>query len=178
MTVKCPVCGTEYEDGTMFCGQDGAELPQPEPDMSAPAEEVEGSEPTAVEEPQAGPTAAPAASGAGSATAKLVVTRGAQPGKEYALFAGENEIGRWDDEAGYTPHVDLADQDMERYVHRRHAMIRFDGEQWWLEHLHEAPSNPTMIRGQGERLQVGEPVRLEDGDEIVVARVILKFVTE
>jgi predicted component of type VI protein secretion system len=74
------------------------------------------------------------------------------------------------------PHIDLEAQDAEQSVHRRHAAVRFDGGQWWLEHLKEPPSNPTRIRTRGDRLEVGKPVPLQDGDEIVVGRVILKFV--
>jgi uncharacterized Zn finger protein (UPF0148 family) len=178
MTVKCPDCGKPFEDGTMFCDQCGSELPQRELKIDAP-EEAESPEPVEEEvDSDPIPSSDSKEPATISDTAKLVVTRGAQPGKEYSLFAGENEIGRWDEEEGYTPHIDLTDQDMEGYVHRRHAMIRFDGDQWWLEHLRQPPSNPTMIRGRGKQLEVGEPIPLEDGDEVVVARVILKFVIE
>jgi len=174
MTVRCPDCGTEFEDGTLFCDQCGTELPQPEPAIAAPEEVT----PVAVTvEEEVVPTPPPEKPVGLPAAARLIVTRGAQPGKEYALFAGENEIGRWDEEEGYMPHIDLEDQDAEGYVHRRHAMVRFNGNQWWLEHLKEPPSNPTRIRGRGDRLEVGNPVPLQNGDEIVIGRVILKFVT-
>jgi hypothetical protein len=174
MTVKCPACGTEFENGTMFCDQCGGELPQPEAAVAvaeevtpeaAPVEEEQVVPAPPLEKPVSLPTAA-----------RLIVTRGAQLGVEYPLIAGENEIGRWDEEEGYMPHVDLEAQDTEGYVHRRHAVIRFDGNQWWLEHLKEPPSNPTRIRGRGDRLEAGKPVPLQNGDEIVIGRVILKFV--
>jgi hypothetical protein len=174
MTVKCPDCGEVYEDGTQFCDQCGTELPQPEPEFAAI--ETPGAAPVGTAEETIISPPTPQAVPVPSVQAKLIVTRGAQLGIEYPLVAGNNEIGRWDDEAGAMPHIDLDAQDEEGYVHRRHAMIRFDGSQWWVEHLKEPPSNPTRIRGRGDKLQVGHPVRLQDGDEIAVGRVILKFV--
>lgn len=173
MTVRCSECGAEYDDGTLFCDQDGTELSQPEVGVSAtedqsvqaaPAEEDE----MAITPPPEEPVSLPS-------EAKLIVTRGAQLGVEYPLVAGENEIGRWDDEEGYSPHIDLDAHDMDGYVHRRHALIRYDGSQWWLEHLQEPPANPTRIRGRGDQLEVGQSVPLQDGDEIVIGRVIMKF---
>ena len=172
MTVRCPDCGESFDDGTQFCDRCGTQLPQPEPTIAGVDEgKVESGK--AEEEVVVQPKPVPAPAGA-----RLIVTRGAEPGKEYSLVAGENEIGRWDEEEGYMPHIDLGPQDTEGYVHRRHAMIRLDGGQWWLEHLHEPPSNPTMIRGRGDRLEAGSPVALGQGDEIVVGRVILKFVLD
>ncbi|MBN1921062.1 MAG: FHA domain-containing protein [Anaerolineae bacterium] len=179
MAIKCANCGLEHEDGTPYC-ECGAELPEPEIVMleeetaPTPLEEEAAPPEPVVEEPSPEALAPPVA----SAAARLIVTRGAQLGVEYSLNPGENEIGRWDDDAGSMPHIDLDSQDADGYVHHRHAMIRFDGSQWWLEHLKEPPSNPTRIRGRGDRLEVGTAVALQNGDEIVVGRVILKFVMD
>jgi hypothetical protein len=172
MTVTCPDCGESFEDGTQFCDLCGTELPQPEPTI-VEVDEAEVEAGKKEDEAVAQPKSFPAPAGA-----RLIVTRGAELGKEYPLAAGENEIGRWDEEEGYMPHIDLGPQDTEGYVHRRHAMIRLDAGQWWLEHLQQPPSNPTMIRGRGDRLEVGSPIALKHGDEIVVGRVILKFVLD
>jgi pSer/pThr/pTyr-binding forkhead associated (FHA) protein len=172
MTVKCPSCGAEFEDGVQFCDQCGDPLPQVEPQIATPeqtAPPLPEQQETLVPSPITPTLPAP--------SAKLIVTRGKQIGVEYPLNSGTNEIGRWDDDEGYMPHVDLESQDTESSVHRRHALVRFDGSQWWLEHLKEPPSNPTRIRGRGDRLEPGKPVLLQDGDEIVVGRVIFKFVT-
>lgn len=180
MTVKCANCGLEYENGTPYCEGCGAVLPEPEivilEEETAPAPPEEAAapaEPVVEEATVTAPAPQPA-----SAAARLIVTRGAQIGVEYLLNPGENEIGRWDDDAGSMPHIDLDSQDTEGYVHRSHAMIRFDGSQWWLEHLKEPPSNPTRIRGRGDRLEVGTAVALQNGDEIVIGRVILKFIMD
>jgi len=170
--MKCPNpdCGKEVQAGAQYCEHCYTELPETLPEegsqevVSAP--EVLEPEPEAPElgvgTPQEG-------------KARLIVTRGSVVGTEYALNPGENEIGRWDDEEDFTPHIDLTEQDDGGYVHRRHAIIRFDGSTWWLEHLKPEPSNPTRIRNRDVRLKVGDPVALEPGDEIVVGRVILRF---
>lgn len=146
MAWTCESCGGACEQGLPYC-----------PGCGAPAREPEEAPPVIQR-------------------AKLVVIRHPGSGTEYELVDGVNELGRRDAASDCYPHVDLTGHDPEGYVHRRHAAIRKAGERWWLEHVKPLPSNPTRIRGRTAALVPGEPVALQPGDEIVIGRVVLRFV--
>lgn len=121
------------------------------------------------------PTTANSFSG-GATKNTLTVTRGATVGQSFHLNSNaDNEIGRWDDEEGYYPHIDLDKQDLEGFVHRRHAVIRNKNGQWWVEDL--GGKNGTKIRRGGQTLKVlnGAPQILQPKDELIIGRVFLLF---
>lgn len=111
----------------------------------------------------------------GSGTIKLVVTRGATLGQEFMLSPGDNEIGRWDEDDGYYPHVDLDKQDSEGFVHRRHAFLRFKNGQWYLEDAGGANGTKLRHNGQTSKVFSGSPVVVQEGDELIIGRVFLRF---
>lgn len=108
---------------------------------------------------------------------RLTVTNGAIIYQEFKLNPGLNEIGRWDEDENYYPHIDLTNQDTDGYVHRRHAFIRYKVGGWWLEDTGGA--NGTKIRrdGQIKRLPAGGIIKLQPCDEIIIGRVFLLFET-
>lgn len=107
--------------------------------------------------------------------ARLTVTRGTQQGEIFKLNPGLNEIGRWDDDENYYPHVDLEKQDIDGYVHRRHAFIRLKDGNWWIEDAGGA--NGTRVRREGQTTRLGSrgTLQLQSGDEIIIGRVFLLF---
>ena len=172
MGVKCPKCGAESTAGSLYCFQCWEPLPPPEVDPFQAAVQPLKLEPSvdevvqAAEPPPPAPTAAPTG-------ARLVVTKGTRVGVAFPLTAGENEIGRWDEEEGYMPHIDLTEQDAEGFVSRRHAYVRYDTGRWTVEDAGSA--NGVRFRGQKEKIAPGARVPLKSGDEIVLGRVILRF---
>ena len=84
----------------------------------------------------------------------LLMMEGHSPGRRFFVDQPEFLIGR--DEQ-----CDLVISD--RLVSRRHACIRLDGAQYYLEDLHS--KNGTFVNGR----EISEPHPLEDGDEIQIA---------
>jgi DNA-binding winged helix-turn-helix (wHTH) protein len=81
-------------------------------------------------------------------------------GREVALRAGENVLGRCDDAVAW---LNLPS------VSRRHARILVSGETATLEDL--GSRNGTYLRGE----KIAAPSPLADGDEIRVGRVFMTF---
>ena len=69
--------------------------------------------------------------------------------------------------------VDLAEQDAEGFVSRRHAYVRYDAGHWTVEDARSA--NGVRFRGEKAKIPPGARIPLEPGDEIVLGRVILRF---
>jgi len=107
--------------------------------------------------------------------AKLRVLRGEKPGEEFPIvFEGLHVIGRVDPE-GKPVDIDLTDQEASLpspSVSRQHAAIKFENRQYTIEDL--GSTNGTYVN-RGNRLQVGQPQELNDGDEVIVGRLYLKF---
>jgi len=106
---------------------------------------------------------------------KLVVLRGATRGKEYPIEEGSNLIGRWDPEQGAFPEIDLEHEDIEAKISRKHAIIERQGSKVTLEDI--GSLNGTFIN-RGPRLEEGEKVELNHGDELIVGKTFLKFVVQ
>jgi hypothetical protein len=122
----------------------------------------------------------PADSGAVTG-ARLVIVRGGQVGKEFALSGTEAMIGRWDADRGIFPDIDLDADDPEAKVSRRHARVIIQragpgagqGDRYFVEDL--GSTNGTFVNRQ-YRLRPGQPHPLSDGDEIIVGKTFLKLV--
>jgi pSer/pThr/pTyr-binding forkhead associated (FHA) protein len=108
----------------------------------------------------------------GTSEAKLVVIRGITPNQEYKLWEGDNVIGRTDEKP---VDIDIGDQESpdQMWASRQHALFRLSGDSCTVEDL--GSGNGTFVN-RGERLQVGQPVTLNNGDIIQVGTVHLKYV--
>jgi len=120
----------------------------------------------------AAPVTAPVSSAAVSQQkAKLTLIRGGAMGKEFPLQSGDNLVGRWDPDSGAFPEVDLEMDDPEARISRKHALIRV-GEQVSIEDI--GSLNGTYVN-RGRRLELGSPVVLSDGDEIIIGKTFFKL---
>lgn len=89
----------------------------------------------------------------------------ADSGAEFPLRGdtGEFTIGRPDRSTGHVPDIDFSSIDDRRTLSRRHAKIsRQDGEFYLREEI--GTSNGTFVNG--EQVETGVPVKIEDGDAI------------
>ncbi|NOT60382.1 MAG: FHA domain-containing protein [Acidobacteria bacterium] len=107
--------------------------------------------------------------------ARLVIQRGGQIGKEFSLTENDSLIGRWDADGGIFPDIDLDQDDPEAKVSRRHARIHWQNNQYAIEDL--GSTNGTFVN-RGPRLLPGNKQALKNGDEIIVGKTFLKFVTQ
>lgn len=157
----CPNCGAQVLVGELFCDQCGQALP-PAPGFPTPAQRP--AEDGGAHEP-AGTESQP------SGGARLLVL---PAGYSLHLPTDRDEyvIGRIDPASGSFPDVDLVPFGGEEGgVSRRHARIRRDGNAYAIEDLNSV--NYTFVNKR--KLAVGEPHALEDGDEIRLGRVLMRF---
>jgi CRP-like cAMP-binding protein len=91
----------------------------------------------------------------------------------FPLAGGEaTTIGRPDSAAGSVPDVDLTDLNAERTVSRRHArLLRRDGRFLLTEEA--GTMNGTFVNGQ--RIEAGKLVEIQNGDEVAFGAVKLRF---
>lgn len=106
--------------------------------------------------------------------AKLIIQRGRSVGKEFALVDDEIYIGRWDADGGIFPDIDLDADDPEAKVSRRHARITRRDGQFYIEDL--GSTNGTFIN-RGRRLLPGDRQPIHDGDEIIIGKTFMRFLT-
>ncbi|MBC7543692.1 MAG: FHA domain-containing protein [Candidatus Sericytochromatia bacterium] len=105
--------------------------------------------------------------------AKLVITRGPHPGREFVLDSALIQVGRWDPDGGAFPEVDLTNDDNEAKISRRHARITCKDNQFFIEDT--GSLNGTFVN-RGARLLPGEPCQVNDGDEIILGKTFFKFI--
>lgn len=104
--------------------------------------------------------------------AKLVITRGGTPNKEFLVDGEVVNIGRWDPDGGAFPEIDLTNDDAEAKVSRKHARILYDKNHFMLEDM--GSLNGTYIN-RGPRLIPGEAQDIKDGDELIMGKTFFKF---
>jgi hypothetical protein len=193
--LKCPFCGFDNEDGSLFCEQcksDLSSVEAPKPVEPVPvAAVVEEAVPMAqsvpmaeaVEVPQGAAATAQATPPAAAETApspgaklpegaqpKLVVIRGLKIGIEYPIYPDLNFIGRADEKP---VDIDLDDQESPDrvWVSRQHALITFEEGALTLEDLNS--SNGTYVNRT--RVYPGQKQPLNPGDVIQVGTVQMKL---
>ncbi len=116
------------------------------------------------------PAAAPAAGGVlEPGQVKLVVEQGMTVGKQFVLGDNEVLVGREDDEEGIYPDIDLSDQD-EGYVHRRHALLKFENGALSVTHLGGA--NKTRVNNKPLADNAPQPVGM--GDKVAFGKVVMR----
>ena len=162
--VRCPSCGKQHPENTLFCGECGAYLL---------AEGRKRTDPLAIEDVEWLATdlrtgnlfAVPAAR---SLTVRLSVL---ESGREVEFgLTKEVSIGRLDPATATFPDIDLTtDGAMEKGVSRRHAKLTRKGAEIFLEDLGSV--NGTLLNGK--RLTPYLPHVLSDQDEIRVGQLLL-----
>lgn len=161
MTVRCSQ-GHDNPDGSLFCDECGEQLdPQSAGSVATPMAAAAPSA-TAVSAPPIAPATAP----------KLVVEA---DGQSFDL-AGKSEIliGREDPISNIYPDVDLTPHGGEEGgVSRLHAKIFLQGSQYMIEDQNS--TNFTFVNKQ--KLAPKTPTPINNGDEIRLGRVAMKFQT-
>jgi pSer/pThr/pTyr-binding forkhead associated (FHA) protein len=103
---------------------------------------------------------------------KLVIISEPGKGKEFDIQEGSNLIGRWDPNDKSFPEIDLEEEDIDAKISRRHCVIQKTSDQAVLE---DALSlNGTYLNGK--KLEEGEKIVLQEGDELLLGKILLKFV--
>jgi len=171
--IKCRNCGYEGEGPSdEFCHLCGTALEV--------APEVQGPQPPSVasveHEPSPSQSSAPAPAPAVPAIkAKLVVIQTGRVGQEFAITKDSVDIGRLDPDSGVWPDIDLTQDDPGTQVSRKHARIVFRDGKYFIEDL--GSTNGTFVN-KGPRLAPGMPQQLRSGDEIIMGRTSLSFLTQ
>ena len=167
--VKCPSCGVENNQvGDSFCGECGAKLA--------------GGSPVRLPEPVPARPVGPAPAGQALQSqkppvvrAKLVVKKTGRTGQEFVIDQEAVNIGRWDADKGVLPEIDLTNDDPGNYISRRHARIFLRGGEYFIEDM--GSMNGTFVN-KSPRLIPNSPMKLQNGDEIVMGRTFFAFVVE
>ncbi len=163
----CPNCRAAVQSDDYFCNQCGYALrPQPQSQATAKPlaitpDDLDADDPVDDDAPTP----------AGNATPRLLVLPG---GNTLELPADKDEyiIGRVDPASGSFPDVDLVPFGGEEGgVSRRHARITRAAGHYTIEDLNSV--NYTFLNK--EKIEVGFPRVLNNGDEIRLGRVLLQF---
>lgn len=189
--IKCQVCATENSDGSQYCDECGSPLNKFQKESSG--HEVQNFQGQMSEKPvfqganvtSVGiPPIVEVIEESGSETesqdnesilgahATLVIERGEAVGTEFILSTEESYIGRWDADNGVFPDVDLDAYDTEAKVSRRHSRIVCSNNRYSIEDL--GSTNGTYVN-RGRRLIPGNAHVLNDGDEVIVGKIFLRF---
>ena len=95
-----------------------------------------------------------------------------RPGMEMFLEKGENLLGRMDVDSQVFPDVDLSRYDPKLYVSRKHAVLKRDGNRFFIEAM--KATNPTTVNNY--QISPGRTVEIASGAKLVLANLALEFV--
>lgn len=100
---------------------------------------------------------------------RLIVIRGERPNIEYALYEGDNYIGRTDDKA---VDINLENQEPHEriWASRQHAVISFEGGMLHIEDLNS--TNGTYVNRK--RIEAGCKTPLKIGDIVQIGTVQMR----
>jgi hypothetical protein len=143
----------------------------PDAEIEQAGEEQTSEEQVVVDAPVTPPSETPQPPPSVVGTASLTIVRGGTVGKSFPLQAGDNLVGRWDPDSGAFPEVDLEADDPEARISRKHALIRVR-EQVTIEDI--GSLNGTFVN-RAPRLELGSPVTLNDGDEVIIGKTFFKI---
>ena len=162
--IKCPSCGTEHPENTLFCDECGSYLlggNQKETDPLAVAEVTWMEREEAIEAPGEGIT---------SPLGLRLTIPDSERDVEVSLTK-EVSIGRLDPASASFPDVDLtSDGGLEKGVSRRHAKITRRGSEVFIEDL--GSINGTFLNRK--RLTPYFPETLKSGDELQLGKLVLR----
>ncbi len=92
--------------------------------------------------------------------------------RKVELLYTKTIIGRRDLSTGFVPDIDLSEEDKEKYISRRHAIVFFDqGEFYVKEEI--GVINGTFLNG--EKLKTNVPYKLKNGDVLRLCHLNLLF---
>jgi pSer/pThr/pTyr-binding forkhead associated (FHA) protein len=168
--IECPSCGKKHRPGTLFCTECGVYLP---------TGGALRTEPLATGDlPSSRAMAWEAIAPAGEEEAGLRPLRVQVLDTDRSVrlpAAREYLLGRLDTAHGIFPDLDLtADNGLEMGVSRRHAKVIQRGGAFFVEDVGSA--NGTFLNGQ--RLTPYLPYPLEEGDQVQIGQLRLRFVLE
>ncbi|MBC7472853.1 MAG: FHA domain-containing protein [Candidatus Sericytochromatia bacterium] len=106
------------------------------------------------------------------ARAKLILVKDNLQIKEFMINSDITNIGRWDADSGAFPDIDLANDDVDSKISRKHAKIISKNGQFFLEDY--GSLNGSYIN-RGKRLRAGDPEPIKDGDELLFGKTFFKF---
>ena len=104
---------------------------------------------------------------------KLVIVSSEGQGKEFEIQEGNNLIGRWDPDGGSFPEIDLEQEDVDAKISRKHCVVECKEGQVSVQDI--GSLNGTFVN-KTQRLLEGESYPLNNGDEFVVGKIVLKVV--
>ncbi len=84
----------------------------------------------------------------------------------------EVTVGRYADDTGYRPDIDLGDLPSGRTVSRRHARLYQRDDEWYIR-VEPAPHNPTRV--DGHVVEPGRECPLDDGQQLLLGALALTF---
>jgi DNA-directed RNA polymerase subunit RPC12/RpoP len=190
--VACPECGHANPADFVVCEacghrlRDDAATPEPAPEPApeaVPAAAADAAEPVperrlepAVPEPRPVPPPRPVetsgqlVTGPKKGRVKLVVEQGLVVGKQFLLTADEMLVGRSDPAESIYPDLDLSGLD-EGYVHRRHAVLAFDGSFLFVTHL--GGRNGTFVNNRPIADHLAHPLNV--GDTVRFGKVVMRL---
>lgn len=102
---------------------------------------------------------------------KLVIVSVVGQGKEFEIHEGNNLVGRWDPEGASFPEIDLEQEDVDAKVSRKHCILERNGQDLFVQDI--GSLNGTFVE-QGKRLEENERHQLQEGDEVVIGKIVLK----
>jgi pSer/pThr/pTyr-binding forkhead associated (FHA) protein len=156
--IKCPFCGNEYPENTLFCEECGSYL--------APSTEY-------ATDPLAGQTAGEIDQGRSDRIRYRTLVLAIENGGRFELpLSKEVVLGRLDASRAVFPDVDLTGEEgLEKGISRRHARITRRENEVFIEDLNSL--NGTFLNAN--RLVAELPYPVKDGDQIQLGKLILRI---
>lgn len=169
--ITCPNCKNKEYEGTLYCSECGLQLWTLMDDNETAALKRDSQILLEQSASAISPASRPAAQAAGEITVRIDDLGEQLPLTGKAMYS----LGRADPAHQVIPDVDFGPFGGQHLgVSRRHATLQRDATGVTLTDL--ASANGTMVNGR--TLEANETVRLKDGDEIALGRLVFKVYFE
>lgn len=152
---------------TVISPQPGTRPAPPRPTVTLPPATVA---PVVAASPSPAAAPAPASSPVSGHLKAVLTVKGGE--KTFDMVSDEVTIGRADPVTGLRPEIDLTNEDLNRFISRRHAKILLKDGTWYLVE-EVGVTNGTYLNGK--RLQAGVYTPIQFGDELCFGKVFLMF---